>query len=61
MIAGLGERVSRGEAIGEHDARLILDCKDLIAVRVAQINALTHGMIRHAVNRIIRRCKAVAH
>ncbi len=35
MIAALGERVSRGEAIDEHDARLILDCADLIAVGVA--------------------------
>jgi CofH/MqnC C-terminal region len=35
MIAALGERVSRGEAIGENDARLILECKDLIAVGVA--------------------------
>ena len=26
MIAALGERVARGEAIDEHDARLILDC-----------------------------------
>ena len=35
MIAALGERVARGEAIDEHDARLILDCADLIAVGVA--------------------------
>jgi CofH/MqnC-like protein len=35
MIAELGERVSRGDAIDENDARLILDCKDLIAVGVA--------------------------
>jgi len=35
MIARLGERVSRGEAIDENDARAILDCKDLIAVGAA--------------------------
>jgi len=35
MIAGLGERVSRGDGLDENDARLILDCKDLIAVGVA--------------------------
>jgi aminodeoxyfutalosine synthase len=35
MIAGLGERVSRGDVLDDTDARAILDCKDLIAVGVA--------------------------
>ena len=35
MMAAIGERVSRGGAIDENDARAILDCTDLIAVGVA--------------------------
>jgi aminodeoxyfutalosine synthase len=35
MMAALGEKVARGGAIDEEDARLILECRDLIAVGAA--------------------------